>query len=122
MDCSKSHHECKAVCCGAVPLPEDLVNRHNFVRPVKELVKGEGIVIPITEDGYCPFLSSDLKCTVYDERPYICKEFGKEYQVFLICPWQSWEGRIRTKHERSHLIRKIGKKAKYLINKYKLKG
>lgn len=36
--------------------------------------------------NYCPFIQSDARCSVYSERPPICREFGTEPGDINKCP------------------------------------
>jgi len=100
-ECKKYHSKCKAKCCGIVPIKLSTwsKNQHNLQREVKEVIKGtssEGkVVIPITEDNYCPFLKEDLECAIYENRPEVCKKFGDESHELLCCPMQDRNGETR---------------------------
>lgn len=37
-------------------------------------------------DNYCPFIKNNAKCSVYKERPQICREFGTLKDKQNICP------------------------------------
>lgn len=107
-ECKKYHCKCKAECCGIVPIPRTLWQKkqHAIQRHPKEVMSGiatnkitgqrENIVIPLTEDNYCPFLKKDLSCAIYDERPEVCRKFGDESHPMLCCPMQDKDGNPKT--------------------------
>lgn len=110
-ECKKYHCKCKAECCGVVPIPAKIWqrNQHKIVRhPVEKhkVMAGEHnkvaklCILPLTENGYCPFLNEDLSCNIYDDRPEICKKFGDESHLMLTCPMQRADGTPRTDEER----------------------
>lgn len=114
-ECKKYHGECKAKCCGIVPIPMSVWqrNQHNIQREVKEKHKvmagqngevAKRSILPVTEDYYCPFLKKDLSCGIYNDRPDICKKFGDESHLLLKCPMQKADGTARTEEERTKLL------------------
>lgn len=40
-------------------------------------------------DNYCPLITSDARCSVYETRPQICKDFGSAPGPENICPEKS---------------------------------
>ncbi len=71
MECALGCHDC----CGPVPLaPEEAsrLPRQLLKRPKKDLLS-------------CRFLDSH-GCTVYDERPMMCRLFGASVERMLRCP------------------------------------
>jgi len=97
------------MCCGIVPLPRSLFNYSPHQKKVREVLEfDEDTVIPITEDGLCVFLK-DSKCTVYDDRPEVCRKFGDESHSLMTCAFQSKDGVLRSRQERRLLERQIGK-------------
>lgn len=87
-DCKKALHKCKAECCKTVPFPKKLYKRlrsksHRKVIKLKEIYQKmgqslEAMVVPFTLDMICPFLNKKHECSIYDERPEMCRIFGKE--------------------------------------------
>lgn len=108
MDCSKSHKQCEGKCCGPVPFDKGFIATQKPVREIKEILEvGTTKEIPVTEDLYCPFLGEDLKCTIYDKRPQVCRDFGMgEVHSSLTCAFQAPDGRIRSRQERRQIERK----------------
>ena len=109
MNCSDCLIRCRAGCCGMVPLPPDLFRKHPAQREVVEEIPFKGAVIARTKDNYCPFLTKDFKCSIYEDRPWICKKFGDETAPLMTCCYQDKDGRIRSRQERRQLERKINK-------------
>jgi Fe-S-cluster containining protein len=66
---------------------------------------GETHDLLLTEDRRCVFLNDDLSCNVYEDRPWVCKKYGDESCSFMTCPFQSKEGRIRSRQERRKIER-----------------
>lgn len=84
--------KCGAACCYNIALPQGFVKKHED----KIITKIIGI-IPLSanpQQGFfeeqelcktaeepnknkCPFLRSDYKCNVYDDRPRICRIYGE---------------------------------------------
>jgi Fe-S-cluster containining protein len=113
MNCEKCLGTCKAVCCGIVPLEKKFTMKHQPVRKViKELDLGDGNVILETEDYRCPYLGEDFKCSVYKDRPEICRLYGNEKVITLTCQYQDKHGRIRPRPERREIERQIKKVVK----------
>ncbi len=110
MDCSKCLDKCKAQCCGIVPLPISLFTKY---KPVREIIEVQSVdnktSIYLTKDSYCPFLGKDFRCTVYADRPEVCKKFGDESHLMMTCKWQSKSGEIRQRAERRQIERQIDK-------------
>jgi Fe-S-cluster containining protein len=65
---------CDAVCCRltVVLLPEDNVPRH-----LVERLPGGMDVMRRDEDGWCVAVdSSNMSCSIYSQRPTICRKFA----------------------------------------------
>lgn len=97
--CSECFSKCKAECCRFVPMSirflenhQDLFQRkvlklepHNgnprFVYPITTIECWEkGVPVVFKEKQICPFLDSNNRCVVYNERPEICKLYGTTHQ------------------------------------------
>lgn len=109
-ECKKYHCYCEARCCGIVPIPAIIwqANQHRIQRqPVEKHKVKAGkdkdtvklAILPVTEDGYCPFLTEGLECAIYEDRPEICKRFGDESHVLMCCPMQKADGASRAVEE-----------------------
>ena len=94
----KCVESCNAECCGIVPMP---IQKYNiFKRKIKKKIidnmrLGNNIVL-ITKDGSCAFLNNN-KCSIYDNRPMICKLYGTIEK--LQCPYVDINGNKRTDQE-----------------------
>ncbi len=130
MDCPKSHAKCKASCCGSCPIPADIFYRNQdkiVTKPIKltehygpdilddlqaDPYKDIGqrpdklFILPVTESLKCCFLNEDLSCNIYEDRPLICRKYGDETHPMMTCPYQSKEGRCRTRQETRSILRK----------------
>lgn len=113
-DCSQCLSKCKAQCCKAYCIPQKIYNRnqHKIVREVFLAINySNGLMMPNTEDGMCPFLTHDLKCNIYDDRPEKCRSFGSESGkndgevLDSSCAYQDSTGRIRGRQEHRSLER-----------------
>jgi Fe-S-cluster containining protein len=58
-----------------------------------------GEIDPELKSHRCPFLTYDLKCNIYEDRPFVCREFGKESHLMMKCCYQDKEGRVRSRQE-----------------------
>jgi Fe-S-cluster containining protein len=80
------------------------------------------MVIPLTEDGYCPFLNKDLTCNIYEDRPSVCQKYGTERHSTLRCPYQDKNGRTRSRQETRKILRDAAKGAEKLFQLPRLSG
>jgi Fe-S-cluster containining protein len=74
--------------------------------PIFELSDGQGNVYAAAEGGSCIFLGEDCRCVIYATRPPICRRYGDESHLFLTCPYQDKDGRVRFRAERKRIWRK----------------
>lgn len=79
-------HKCHAACCYNIPFEhgeldkfaDKIVNDVLFTVPL-----GSAVVAFTIEDVFdiqhnkCPFLRSDCKCNIYEDRPDVCKKMGE---------------------------------------------
>lgn len=117
-ECKKYHSQCQARCCGIVPIQASIwqKNQHKIHRQPKETHKvyvtmpnerKVTAILPITDDGLCPFLKKDLQCSIYEDRPDVCKKFGDETHWALRCPMQHSDGTPRTMESAIELTSKV---------------
>lgn len=107
-NCDNCLAKCRADCCHEpVPMDPAFVASHTPIRPIEYVLETgmAGTVAPIAIDerngmGVCPFLGMDDKCSVYNDRPEVCRKFGTEIDLFMVCSFQSKDGRIRGRSER----------------------
>jgi Fe-S-cluster containining protein len=69
----------------------------------------EDVVVLETENFACPYLSDTFHCSIYRDRPDVCKLYGNESQINLTCQYQDKNGRMRSRQERRAVERKITK-------------
>lgn len=89
-----------------VPIAQDTLTRlfSYITQPIiKTIPFAAGVVIPITENGKCPFLQSDYGCAIYNDRPAICKKYGDETHPFMTCSYQTKDGEARPEKERKKI-------------------
>lgn len=139
-DCDKIKHKCKAECCGPTPIPKDIFerNRHKLIRPIEQELNVTGmkigpngpfdpfeeeeLVVPIAKTDSadftrCAFLTYDLKCNIYEDRPWICRNFGNESHPLMKCSFQAKDGRIRCRQEKRAIERSHIKKGHFLTDR-----
>jgi len=66
-------------CCHFPPLSVTWwnANKHRIVREVvMKSPELDGMIIVCADNAVCPFLGQDARCTVYADRPPICKTYG----------------------------------------------
>lgn len=89
MKCERNLAKCQAQCCGPVPFDPKTYRKHKKLREVKKEMKTpDGLIVPVTEDLTCPFLDNFLRCSVYEERPDVCRKFGDGSHPLLVCPYK----------------------------------
>jgi Fe-S-cluster containining protein len=97
IDCSKCLKQ--GDCCGLFPMNKELVNRnkHKFqVNPIKIIEDRDRMGI-LTEDLFSVFLNRETKtCTIYEERPEVCKLYGVSKDKRLQCPYFKSSGAKRS--------------------------
>lgn len=119
MDCSQCLLKCKAQCCGPVPIPKKVYYAMPKARvPVSEQ-EFYDFVIGTDKDNYCVFLSEDYRCTIYNQRPEVCKKFGDESQIEMTCRFQAKDGRIRARGELREIGRQQDKHVTKLLTRLK---
>lgn len=127
-ECTRHHPKCKALCCRVAPIEKEIFERNidKIVRPTDRYFEFEGtdplskkkllLVLPITEDGYCPFSNKDLTCNIYEDRPDVCRKYGTEVHTTMCCPYQDKNGRERSRQESRKILREADKGAEKLLS------
>jgi len=71
-------HEC-GECCGPVPMSVDKVAKYkHLIDPYMVVSVGPDICMAFDpRTNKCAFLSPFNKCMIYDDRPTLCKAFGR---------------------------------------------
>ena len=117
-------------CCLNIPIDKDLVDgmREKFQRAVikehtSREIKGVTYLTVTTADNKCVFLDNNNKCVIYQNRPWICRDFGRrpgDLECIRVTP----SGRLRTPSESERVKEKVKKlqrdKNKLLGNKDKV--
>ena len=113
-NCPKFYNVCKAACCGPVPINGAFFHANSALtqRPLKEIINFGVDLLPVTHDGSCVFLTDDLKCRIYEQRPDVCKKFGDETHINMTCSYQTADGKARTKKD----TKKIQKQQEQKLN------
>lgn len=70
-------------CCTSINFTEEEFKRMN------QCLRKQGIDKPPSGKGknFCEYLNKEGKCSVYNERPIICRAFGKVDTPFLTCSY-----------------------------------
>lgn len=107
-NCQVFKPKCKSSCCGPVPMERVMFNKNfNLVkRPFELMDLEDNMVIPITEDLTCVFLDPELNCSIYNDRPEVCRKFGDETHIHMTCPYQTKSGEARSNRETKKLMDK----------------
>lgn len=106
-DCSLAK-TCKGgfECCGLFPFNKSLLEKHIINQ--KYIVKInilEELVLVETTDNNCVFMSRDNgKCLIYEDRPKICRLYGKVDG--LLCGYLRPDGSVRSRADRRQVQRK----------------
>lgn len=69
--CSK----CGSCCSTLLPLKESEIKRLRKIIKMRHLKPHEQPKVVMAIDLTCPFLTDDNLCSIYDDRPWICKIF-----------------------------------------------
>jgi Fe-S-cluster containining protein len=93
--------ECRAgcsECCTLPPLKKDflLKYQHLVKTPGIKVILEFGYCFALTPDYMCPFLVGG-RCSVYDDRPKICRQYGQVKN--MPCVYFTPSGRERTPAE-----------------------
>ena len=89
IQCKCDVKKCHAGCCGLVPIPMETYMKYREKAPRKEAITEpffDGNIVAVDADGVCVFLTNDYSCSIYDERPEVCRKFGEDNHPLLQCP------------------------------------
>lgn len=111
---------CKADCCGPIPFPASAYYQLKHlanVEPTVEVRSDDGnYVFPIAEDLKCVFLDrQSYQCSIYDQRPDICRKYG--LIEGLPCPCFKMSGAVRSRAERREMRRRIDKGMRAMVQR-----
>ena len=109
---------CAADCCGCVPIPTAMWAQHKdkIQRPVEQLIEDKQEVYPMTADLKCVFLTPELRCIIYPERPEICSKFGMD-NTELACPICKPNGSVRSEASKKQVMRRMDYFQKEVLKK-----
>lgn len=90
-------------CCGVVPwAPEEFDRVRDRLPAGTEVMEADGCFIPIRPKGTtCPFF--DHGCSVYSDRPFMCRLFGTARDRRLKCPHGRQPEKMLTPEKASRL-------------------
>lgn len=126
MNCNSHIKRCKAACCGIVPIPEIYLRLYknkiyDKVFTIKKLEKN--MIIAETLNLKCIFLNKKNQCSIYDNRPEVCKMFGNESHILLTCLFQDKNGISRNKKDKKIIKEKANEYITNLLDiSKKIKG
>jgi len=84
--------QCKADCCGVIPIEKEIYNKHKNKLWYKVFLllpgfKKEYYTIT-TFKGTCPFLNKKYDCMIYEDRPPVCRLYASGLNhKYLQCPY-----------------------------------
>ena len=113
---------CHADCCGCVPLPLEIYRGNlNHIEDFSIIESEEAVdeeVYIITKDGKCIFLNRlTSECTIYTNRPDVCRNYGTSKDMLLQCPFLNPSGHPRSLAKRKRLDRAVDKSLHALAKK-----
>lgn len=90
------------MCCGPVPFPVATFNKYAYRAGVKkwkslDLMEDKDktkLILAVTDDASCIFLENN-NCSIYEDRPDVCRKFGPGPNKLLKCPHINKEGTLR---------------------------
>ncbi len=92
-------------CCGLVPWSKAEWARVADRAPARlTLHDVDGSIVPQDRGSMnCPFLSAEAACTVYNDRPFMCRLFGTAPLPRLVCPYGCKPETPLTREKATHL-------------------
>lgn len=134
LNCENCIKRCRANCCrGPVPFTREFVESHTPVRPILLMRQLDEKHIAVLADdntlpkktknqinAVCPFLGLDDRCSVYDDRPPVCRRYGDESVMFMTCSYQDKDGRVRSRQERRHVEKVQFEKQEKTVQKMRM--
>lgn len=84
-------NKCRAYCCNVFLMDKEIFerNKHKARKFIKiEIIQHKDVdyMIPLTPDLKCCFLTPELTCSIYNDRPSICRSFGNSNIAVFACP------------------------------------
>lgn len=105
-------------CCGVIPMSEELVLKYvdKYQVEVLESKSAGGEIIVMTDDFKCIFLNRNTnRCTIYEDRPAVCKEYGLTDR--LKCAYMKPSGRRRSPAMTKRVLRQINNQVNVTMRK-----
>ncbi|MCJ7816556.1 MAG: YkgJ family cysteine cluster protein [Candidatus Aenigmarchaeota archaeon] len=104
---------CAGDCCGIHTFDKKFYDnfKHSRKREIIGTQSDGQTIIIITKDGKCVFLDDNNACAIYDNRPDICKEYGRTAE--LPCPYVKPSGARRSEAGMRHMQRVINHDVDY---------
>ena len=81
-------------CCGIAPI----------IKEEAEKLGVNGSLLPFDENMRCKYIGENGGCTIYEDRPFICRLFGTTLDPALICPHGCSPQVMLTKEQASNLF------------------
>ena len=111
--------ECKkncGLCCGPVPIKKETYEK-NIAKAQTHVLTDLGTHVLALQGvtAKCAFLTDEMKCAIYEERPAVCRIFGQTDA--LPCPFLTKEGCLRNRKSR----RKVEKLEDKRLKQFKKK-
>ncbi|MDR3169643.1 MAG: YkgJ family cysteine cluster protein [Candidatus Peribacteria bacterium] len=107
LDCSC----CDAECCTAIMLTKEERAR------ILSYIQKKGLKIQTTRLDKCEYLSADNQCMCYEERPIICRTFGKIMQFKnaprMSCSYQPTKATLPIPEEMKRYRKAVNAKNRY---------
>lgn len=75
MTCNGQCSKCGECCSNLLPLTKQEIKHLRAIVKKRHLKPHIHILANAIYDMTCPFLDSNNKCSIYEDRPYICKLF-----------------------------------------------
>ena len=95
---------CEGECCGPIPMKRGLLSarKADIQAEYEDIIPGdEQAAFPVAEDIHCIFMDrTTYLCSIYEERPDVCRKFGDEMHPQMCCPYLRADGTKRTRAER----------------------
>ena len=119
--------KCNGDCCGPIPLSntfvKDMWEKHNLNKVIGSIKKVKATLTRIPDrqlyyykdTNRCVF-KTDKGCSIYEDRPSICKVYGETYLVR--CPYENLDEQPVDETERKRLVILKDKKQEELIEEF----
>lgn len=114
--------KCGAYCCGVHTMPVGFYEQHQekAYLPPTGLMETEIGVNVLTADMLCVFLHRVSKrCSIYKDRPRLCRQFGTLPSVLAQCPYLNPDGTVRTRAQHKRFVRARDREAAKVMREAK---